>query len=116
MGIDLAAKGVIGRLSLQYGNMLNIVQDLDGTVARGRSLTTQNLRYIREATAGCHFDVLHGVNVEAGIFMSYIGLESYLLAENWNYNRSLVCNSRSIFRGLARRFTPPRAWKMSRGS
>jgi hypothetical protein len=26
-----------------------------------------------------------------GIFMSYIGLESYMLQENWNYQRSLVC-------------------------
>ena len=92
IGVDLNYQNVIGRLSLQYGNMLNLVQDLDGTVSRGRSLTTQNLRYIREATAGYHFDALHGINVEAGIFMSYIGLESYLLAENWTYNRSLVCD------------------------
>jgi hypothetical protein len=28
------------------------------------------------------FDVMHGLNVEAGIFMSYIGLESYVLNEN----------------------------------
>lgn len=92
IGVDLNYRNVIARVAVQYGNMLNIVQDLDGTVARGRSLTTNNLRYIREATAGYHFDALSGVNVEAGIFMSYIGLESYLLAENWNYNRSLVCD------------------------
>lgn len=92
IGVDLNYQNIIGRLSVQYGNMLNIVQDLDGTASRGRSLTTQNLRYIREATAGYHFNALHGINVEAGIFMSYIGLESYLLAENWNYNRSLVCD------------------------
>ena len=91
VGMEWNYKNVIGRLSLQYGSTLSIVQDLDGTTARGRNNAVQNLRYIREATAGYHFDALHGINVEGGIFMSYIGLESYLLAENWNYQRSVVC-------------------------
>ena len=97
VGLDLNYKNMIGRLSVQYGNMLNIIQDLDGSVNRGRSLTAQNLRYIREATAGYHFNALHGINVEAGIFMSYIGLESYLLAENWNYNRSMICDQTPFY-------------------
>ena len=91
VGLEWNYKNVIGRLSLQYGSIISIVQDLDGTTARGRNNAVQNLRYIREATAGYHFDALHGVNVEGGIFMSYIGLESFLLAENWNYTRSVVC-------------------------
>jgi hypothetical protein len=91
VGLEWNYKNIIGRLSLQYGSMVSIVQDLDGTTARGRNIGVQNLRYIREATAGYHFDALHGINVEAGIFMSYIGLESFLLAENWNYQRSVVC-------------------------
>ena len=91
VGMEWSYRNVIGRLSLQYGSMISIVQDLDGTTARGRNNAVQNLRYIREATAGYHFDALHGINVEGGIFMSYIGLESYLLAENWNYQRSVVC-------------------------
>ena len=91
VGMEWNYKNVIGRLSLQYGSMISIVQDLDGTTARGRNNAVQNLRYIREATAGYHFDALKGVNVEGGIFMSYVGLESYLLAENWNYQRSVVC-------------------------
>jgi hypothetical protein len=113
VGAEWNYKNVIGRLSLQAGSMLNIVQDLDGTVARGRSLTTQNLRYIREATLGYHFDVAHGLNVEGGIFMSYIGLESYLLAENWNYNRSLVCDFTPFyFTGVRAQFYPARNVKI----
>ncbi len=91
VGLEWNYRNVIGRLSLQYGSMVSIVQDLDGTTARGRNIGVQNLRYIREATAGYHFDVLRGINVEGGIFMSYIGLESFLLAENWNYTRSVAC-------------------------
>jgi hypothetical protein len=91
VGFEWNYRHVIGRLSLQYGSMLSIVQDQDGSTARGRNMAVQNLRYIREGTAGYHFDALHGINVEGGIFMSYIGLESFLLAENWNYTRSVAC-------------------------
>ena len=34
-------------------------------------------RYLSEGYGGYHFNVLHGINVDAGIFMSYIGLFSY---------------------------------------
>jgi hypothetical protein len=107
IGLEWNYKNVIGRFSLQYGSMISIVQDLDGTTARGRNMAVQNLRYIREATAGYHFDVGHGLNVEGGIFMSYIGLESYLLAENWNYTRSVVCEHTPFyFQGLRVQYFP----------
>jgi hypothetical protein len=107
-GFDWNYKNVIGRISLQWGNMLSVVQDLDGTAARGRDLAIQNLRYVREAVAGYHFDrVGHGLNVEGGIFMSYIGLESYLLAENWNYQRSLICEQTPFyFQGIRAQYFP----------
>lgn len=107
IGFDWNYKHVIGRISLQYGNQLSIIQDLDGTAARGRSLSIANLRYIREAVAGYHFDVASGLNVEGGIFMSYIGLESYLLAENWNYTRSLICEHTPFyFQGIRAQYFP----------
>jgi len=92
VGLETTYKNVIGRLWLQFGQMGSIVQDLDGTVNHGKNTSASNLKYIREAAGGYHFDVMHGLNVEAGIFMSYIGLESYVLNENWNYQRSLVCD------------------------
>ena len=90
VGIDCNVANVIGRLSLQFGSQLAMVQEGDTSVLRGRRLSSDALKHLREATVGYHFDVLKGINVEAGIFMSYIGLESYLLAENWSYNRALV--------------------------
>lgn len=92
IGLETNYKNIIGRLWLQFGQMGSIIQDLDGTVNHGKNTSVSNLKYIREASAGYHFDVMHGLNVEAGIFMSYIGLESYVLGENWNYQRSLVCD------------------------
>jgi Putative beta-barrel porin-2, OmpL-like. bbp2 len=90
IGVETNYKNVIGKITLQTGNQAAVTQDLDGTVNRGRNLTIANNKYIGEAVAGYHFDKLDGINVEAGYFYSYIGLESYLLAENWNYNRSFL--------------------------
>ena len=92
VGVESYYKNAIGRLWLQYGAMQHIVQELDGSVGRGRNTGTGNLKFIREAAAGYHFNKWHGINVEMGIFMSYIGLESYLLQENWSYQRSMVCD------------------------
>ncbi|MBK7882723.1 MAG: outer membrane beta-barrel protein [Chitinophagaceae bacterium] len=92
IGIETNYKNIIGRLWLQAGQMGSIIQDVDGTVARGRNTSINNLKYIREAAAGYHFNKWHGINIEMGIFMSYIGLESYVTQENWNYQRSMVCD------------------------
>ena len=90
IGVETNYKNVLGKLTLQTGNQLAVTQDLDGTVNRGRNLSVINNKYIGEALGGYHFDKLDGINVQAGYFYSYIGLESYLLGENWNYNRSFL--------------------------
>jgi len=91
IGMETNYKNIIGRVWLQYGQMGSIVQDLDGSVYRGRNNNLNNLKYFREGAAGYHFKKWYGINVEMGIFMSYIGLESYTTQENWNYQRSMVC-------------------------
>lgn len=92
IGVESYYKNAIGRLWLQTGQMLEIIQETDGSVGKGRNTGTDNLRFIREAAAGYHFNTWYGINVEMGIFMSYIGLESYVTQENWSYQRSMVCD------------------------
>ena len=127
IGIESNYKNIIGRLWLQTGAMLNVIQETDGSVLRGRNtgttigangantgtgITTNNLKYIREAAAGYHFNVAYGLNVEAGIFMSYIGLESYVTQENWSYQRSLVCDFTPFyFQGARVQFYPTKKFK-----
>ncbi|MCW3073129.1 MAG: hypothetical protein JWP69_198 [Flaviaesturariibacter sp.] len=48
--------------------------------------------YLFPDSAGYQFKKWYGLNVEMGIFMSYIGLESYVTGENWSYQRSMVCD------------------------
>jgi hypothetical protein len=59
-------------------------------------------RYFSEANAGYHWDnVGHGLNVDAGIFVSYIGLFSYYNFDNWTYQPSFVSsNTPWFFNGL----------------
>ena len=112
LGIESNYKNAIGRLWLQYGQMGSIVQDADPSVLHGRNTSINNLKYIREAAAGYHFDKWYGINVELGIFMSYIGLESYVLNENWSYQRSMPCDLTPFyFTGMRLQLYPSRKLK-----
>jgi len=113
LGVETNYKNALGRLSIQTGSMLALVQDQDPTVAKGRNLYTNNLRNIREATAGYHFDRGYGLNVEMGIFMSYIGLESYTTQENWNYQRTMLSEYTPFyFSGARVQYYPNAKYKM----
>jgi hypothetical protein len=112
LGVEANYKNVIGRVWLQTGNMTHVVQEADGSVTRGRNTGTGNLKLIREAAAGYHFNVSYGLNVEMGIFMSYMGLESYVLQENWSYQRSMVCDFTPFyFQGARVQYYPAKNFK-----
>ena len=58
-------------------------------------------RYLAEAYGGYHINALNGINIDAGIFMSYIGLFSYYNFDNWAYQPSYVSsNTPWFFNGL----------------
>src|SRR5579862_7476038 len=65
-------------------------------------------KYFSEANAGYHFDnVGHGLNIDAGIFVSYIGLFSYYNYDNWTYQPSYVSsNTPWFFNGLRIQYFP----------
>jgi hypothetical protein len=88
--IDTARGGPVGQFSLQYGDFVQAVSGQDTTVKRGFFLANEALQAVRTASAGWHFHALHGVNLEFGIFPSYMGMESYLPQENWNYTHPFV--------------------------
>jgi len=59
-------------------------------------------KYLSEANAGYHWDVNHGLNVDAGIFLSYIGLFSYYNFDNWTYQPSCVSSNTPWFFNVLR--------------
>lgn len=70
-------------------------------------------KYFSEANAGYHWDVAHGLNVDMGIFVSYIGLFSYYNFDNWTYQPSFVSsNTPWFFNGLRVQFWPTQHLKI----
>jgi len=70
-------------------------------------------KYFSEANAGYHWDVNHGLNLDAGIFVSYIGLFSYYNFDNWTYQPSFVSsNTPWFFNGLRVQWFPTQTLKI----
>jgi hypothetical protein len=70
-------------------------------------------KYVSEAYGGYHFNVQHGLNIDAGIFVSYIGLFSYYNFDNWTYQPSYVSsNTPWFFNGLRIQWFPTNKLKI----
>jgi Putative beta-barrel porin-2, OmpL-like. bbp2 len=79
----------------------------DASPARGQWQLDNAYRYISEAYGGYHINRMNGINVQAGIFMSYVGLWSYYNFDNWTYQPSYVSsNTPWFFNGLRVQFFP----------
>jgi Putative beta-barrel porin-2, OmpL-like. bbp2 len=102
VGGDLHAGNVRARLLLQYGTRSTVVPRNDGSLLRGQFDLATAYRYISEGYVGYHINWLHGVNVDAGIFMSYVGLFSYDNFENWAYQPSYTSDNTPWFFNGAR--------------
>ena len=50
-------------------------------------------RYLSEAYGGYPWDKWNGINFDAGIFLSYVGLFSYDNFDNWAYQPSYVSSN-----------------------
>ena len=101
VGGDFHWDNVMARLMTQFGMYSQTTPRNDASPARGQWNLADAYRYVSEAYGGYHFNVLDGVNVQAGIFMSYIGLFSYYNFDNWAYQPSYVSsNTPWFFNGM----------------
>jgi hypothetical protein len=97
VGGDFHYDNVRARFMTQFGMYSATTPRNDPSVAHGQWDLVSAYRYLSEAYGGYHFDVLHGVNVDAGIFLSYIGLFSYYNFDNWAYQPSYVSSNTPWF-------------------
>ncbi len=101
VGGDFHFDNVRARLMTQFGMYSTTTPRNDASTSVGQWDLADAYRYVSEAYGGYHFNALHGVNVDAGIFMSYIGLFSYYNFDNWAYQPSYVSsNTPWFFNGL----------------
>lgn len=89
--------GARGRLMLQYGTRATGVPRNDNTPLRGQHDLYTALRFVTEGYVGQHIKRMHGINVDVGIFKSYVGLMGYNNQENWNYQNSFTSDNTPWF-------------------
>lgn len=97
VGGDFHYDNVRARVMTQFGLYSETTPRNDASPSRGQWNLADAYRYLSEAYGGYHFNVLHGVNVDAGIFMSYVGLFSYYQFDNWTYQPSYVSSNTPWF-------------------
>lgn len=102
IGGDFYYRGAHARLMTQFGLYSQTTPRNDPSAERGQWNLADAYRYVSEAYAGYHVDVQHGLNVQAGIFMSYVGLWSYYNFDNWTYQPSYVSSNTPWFFNGAR--------------
>ncbi|MGA9063290.1 MAG: outer membrane beta-barrel protein [Terracidiphilus sp.] len=109
--IQLAQLGIGGdfhldhahaRFMTQFGMYSTATVRNDPSYAKGQWDIADADRYLSEAYGGYHINGWrHGLNFDAGIFMSYIGLFSYYNFDNWAYQPSFVSsNTPWFFQGI----------------
>src|ERR1022692_4578434 len=107
IGGDFTYNGARGRIMTQFGTRSTVVPRNDLSPYRGQYDLADAYRYISEAYGGYHFNVMHGINVDAGMFMSYVGLNSYYQVENWEYQASYTSdNTPWFFNGIRTQIFP----------
>ena len=101
VGGDFHFDNVRARVMTQFGMYSTTTPRNDASPSRGQWDLADAYRYVSEAYGGYHFNALHGINVDAGIFVSYIGLFSYYNFDNWAYQPSYVSsNTPWFFNGM----------------
>ncbi len=114
LGGDFNYKNARARVMLQLGNRSIVIPRNDYSPYHGQYKLHDALRYMSEANAGYHFTIGKvPVNVDAGLFMSYIGLNSYYQVENWEYQASFTSdNTPWFFNGMRIQIFPSKKLKI----
>jgi hypothetical protein len=107
IGGDFHDGNMRGRVLALFGMFSATTVRNDASPAVGQWDVRAAYKYVSEAYGGYHFNVQHGINVDAGIFVSYVGLFSYHNFDNWAYQPSYVSsNTPWFFNGVRVQWFP----------
>ena len=107
IGGDFHAGNMRGRVLMLFGMFSATTVRNDASPAVGQWDVRAAYKYVSEAYGGYHFNVNHGLNIDAGIFVSYVGLFSYHNFDNWAYQPSYVSsNTPWFFNGMRVQWFP----------
>ncbi len=112
-GGDFHWQNVRGRVLTMNGMFGVTTPRNDASSGRGQWDLRGAYKYVSEAYGGYHWNVNHGLNLDAGIFESYIGLFSYYNFDNWAYQPSYVSsNTPWFFNGVRIQWFPTNKLKI----
>jgi hypothetical protein len=107
IGGDFHAGQMRGRVLALFGMFSATTVRNDASPSVGQWDVRAAYKYVSEAYGGYHFNVQHGLNIDAGIFVSYVGLFSYHNFDNWAYQPSYVSsNTPWFFNGVRVQWFP----------
>jgi hypothetical protein len=113
LGGDFHVDNVRGRVLYLTGLFSTTTPRNDASAAVGQWDVRDAYRYVSEAYGGYHFNVNYGLNIDAGIFVSYVGLFSYHNYDNWAYQPSYVSsNTPWFFNGVRVQWFPTKHLKI----
>ena len=95
VGADWDVGGdVTGRLVLQVGHTPSTYYLVEptspGTPSGASNSDAQLWKYLQEAYVGWKAPIGEGLKIDAGLFLSPIGIEALAVKDNWNWSRSNV--------------------------
>lgn len=112
-GGDFYYKGARARVMTQFGTRSTVIPRNDLSPYRGQYQLANVYRYLSEAYVGYHINKWYGVNIDAGMFLSYVGLNSYYQPENWEYQASFTSdNTPWFFNGVRVQVYPTKNLKV----
>jgi hypothetical protein len=113
VGGDFHAGNMQGRILTQFGAVSTAVVRNDASYSLGQWQLNDAYRYLTEMYAGYHINYKHGLNIQVGDFLSFIGLFSYYSFDNWTYQPSYVSsNTPWFFTGARIQFFPTNKLKI----
>jgi len=113
VGGDFHAGNMQGRVLTQFGSVSTAVPRNDASYSQGQWDLADAYRYLSEMYAGYHINVQHGLNIQVGDFLSFIGLFSYYSFDNWMYQPSYVSsNTPWFFTGMRAQWFPTNKLKI----
>lgn len=113
IGGEFFYEGARAKIMTQFGTRSTVVPRNDLSPYRGQYQLANVYRYLSEAYAGYHINAWYGINIDAGMFMSYIGLNSYYQVENWEYQASFTSdNTPWFFNGIRIQIHPSKSLKI----
>ena len=112
-GGDFNYKNAHARVMMQFGTRSEVIPRNDLSPYRGQYQLANVYRYLSEAYAGYHINKWYGINIDAGMFLSYLGLNSYYQPENWEYQASFTSdNTPWFFNGVRIQIFPSKFLKI----